>query len=75
MQKSADFLRSVGCMKPKDALPVETTASGRHPVGFDGNLNVRASAPAPPRAIKTLSWDMVRNLMMCYFSCSFYDGC
>ncbi|XP_057550046.1 uncharacterized protein LOC130828207 [Amaranthus tricolor] len=58
MQKSADFLRSVGCMKPKDALPVETTASGRHPVGFDGNLNVRASAPAPPRAIKTLSWDM-----------------
>lgn len=61
MQKSTSFLRSVGCLACEDLVPVETTASGRHPVGFDSNLNIRASAPAPPRAIKTLSWDMVRN--------------
>lgn len=61
MQKSADFLRSIGCLTCKDAAPVETTASSRHPVGFDANLNARTSAPAPPRAIKTLSWDMVKN--------------
>lgn len=58
MRKSADFLRSIGCLTSKDAVPMETTASGRHPVGFDTNLNIRTSAPAPPRAIKTLSWDM-----------------
>ncbi|KMT02776.1 hypothetical protein BVRB_8g193630 isoform A [Beta vulgaris subsp. vulgaris] len=58
MRKSADFLRSIGCLTCKDAAPVETTASSRHPVGFDANLNARTSAPAPPRAIKTLSWDM-----------------
>lgn len=61
MRKSADFLRSIGCLTSKDSVPVETTASGRCPVGFDTNLNIRTSAPAPPRAIKTLSWDMVRN--------------
>ncbi|KNA16746.1 hypothetical protein SOVF_086350 isoform B [Spinacia oleracea] len=58
MRKSADFLRSIGCLTSKDSVPVETTASGRCPVGFDTNLNIRTSAPAPPRAIKTLSWDM-----------------
>ncbi|XP_021760739.1 uncharacterized protein LOC110725582 isoform X4 [Chenopodium quinoa] len=59
MQKSAEFLRSIGCLTRKDTVPMETTASGRHPVGFDANLNIRSSALAPPRAIKTLSWDMV----------------
>ncbi|XP_021741786.1 N-alpha-acetyltransferase 35, NatC auxiliary subunit-like isoform X1 [Chenopodium quinoa] len=58
MQKSAEFLRSIGCLTRKDTVPVETTASGYHPIGFDANLNIRTSAPAPPRAIKTLSWDM-----------------
>ncbi|KAL2929765.1 N-alpha-acetyltransferase 35 NatC auxiliary subunit [Bienertia sinuspersici] len=58
MRKSTEFLTSVGSLSYKDAVPMETTASGRHPVGFDANLNTRASAPAPPRAIKTLNWDM-----------------
>jgi len=60
LRKSSDFLRSVGSLAYNNALLAETTASGCQPLGFDANLNIRTSAPAPPRAIKTLSWEMVR---------------
>lgn len=68
LHKSSDFLRSAGCLTCNDDL-VETTASGRQPLGFDVNLNIRTSAPAPPRAIKTLSWGMALD----YFKKLFED--
>lgn len=52
---SSEFLRA------KDDLEVETTASGRQPIGFDTSLNSRLSAPTPPRAIKVLTWKEVRS--------------
>lgn len=58
LRKSSDFLHSVGCSAYNNALLAETTASGCQPLGFDDNLNIRTSAPAPPRSIKTLSWEM-----------------
>ncbi|KAK9697967.1 hypothetical protein RND81_08G073700 [Saponaria officinalis] len=58
VQKSSHFLKSVGFLMGKDAIQSETTASGRQPIGFDTNLNLRTSAPAPPRAMKTLSWEL-----------------
>ncbi|XP_074281144.1 uncharacterized protein LOC141606055 isoform X2 [Silene latifolia] len=57
-QKSAAFLRSVGFLNSKDTIQSETTGSGRQPIGFDTSLNLRISAPAPPRAMKILSWEM-----------------
>ncbi|KAH9616629.1 hypothetical protein KSS87_020230 [Heliosperma pusillum] len=59
VQKSSTFLRSVGFLNSKDAIQSETTGSGCQPIGFDTSLNLRISAPAPPRAMKILSWDMV----------------
>lgn len=44
---------------PEDAIEDKTTASGCAPIGFDSTLNSRLSAPAPPRAIKILSWKKV----------------
>nr|GLL29944.1 N-alpha-acetyltransferase 35, NatC auxiliary subunit isoform X2 [Ipomoea trifida] len=52
---------------PEDAIEDKTTASGCAPIGFDSTLNSRLSAPAPPRAIKILSWkkaiDYFRKLL------------
>ncbi|GMH04559.1 hypothetical protein Nepgr_006399 [Nepenthes gracilis] len=55
---SSEFLRLVASKICDDGTLVRTTASGRQPVGFDANVNIRSSAPAPPRAIRTLSWKM-----------------
>lgn len=51
--KSAEFLRSNNL---EDGLEEKTTASGRQPVGFDASINIRLSAPTPPRASKIPSW-------------------
>ncbi|GAB4828240.1 hypothetical protein Ancab_035152 [Ancistrocladus abbreviatus] len=58
MRRSSEFIRSVAGTICEDNIVVNTTASGRQPIGFDANLNFRSSAPAPPRTIKTLSWKM-----------------
>ncbi|KAL9255140.1 N-alpha-acetyltransferase 35, NatC auxiliary subunit-like protein [Drosera capensis] len=57
IRASSEFLTSVASTSNSDGGPVRTTASGCHPIGFDPNLNLRSSAPAPPRAIKKLSWE------------------
>ncbi|GAB2300291.1 hypothetical protein Dimus_034327 [Dionaea muscipula] len=56
MGATSMFLISVAGTSCDDGSLVKTTASGRQPVGFDPNVNLRSSAPAPPRSIKTLSW-------------------
>lgn len=53
---SAEFLR---LDIVENEIEERTTASGRHPIGFDPSLNKRLSAPTPPRAIKLLSWKKV----------------
>lgn len=58
IHKSAEFLQSVAGRICVISVPVPTTASGCNSVGFDAKLNVRSSAPAPPRSMKTLSWKM-----------------
>uniref|UniRef100_A0A1J3GRG8 N-alpha-acetyltransferase 35, NatC auxiliary subunit n=1 Tax=Noccaea caerulescens TaxID=107243 RepID=A0A1J3GRG8_NOCCA len=54
--ESAEFLRSDIVKNGETEIEERTTASGRHPIGFDSTLNKRLSAPTPPRAIKLLSW-------------------
>ncbi|XP_042498881.1 N-alpha-acetyltransferase 35, NatC auxiliary subunit isoform X1 [Macadamia integrifolia] len=56
IQKSMQFLRSNSSGSCQDDIGDRTTASGCRPVGFDGCINSRLSAPTPPRAIKILSW-------------------
>uniref|UniRef100_A0A7N1A2U2 N-alpha-acetyltransferase 35, NatC auxiliary subunit n=1 Tax=Kalanchoe fedtschenkoi TaxID=63787 RepID=A0A7N1A2U2_KALFE len=56
MQKSAAFLRCEENGITKEDTPIETTASGCHPIGFDATLNSRICTSTPPRSIKTLSW-------------------
>lgn len=53
IRQSSEFLRDKVF---GDNIEDRTTASGRQPIGFDPNLNLRLSAPTPPRSIKTLSW-------------------
>lgn len=53
IRKSSEFLRDKVF---GDNIEDRTTASGRQPIGFDPNLNLRLSAPTPPRSIKTVSW-------------------
>ncbi|CAN6252916.1 unnamed protein product [Urochloa humidicola] len=55
MLKSWEFLKS----QSNNSLQNDencTTASGCQPVGFDVSLNSRLLSPAPPRAVKVLSW-------------------
>lgn len=54
--KSLEFLRFNAHGSQQDDVKCETTASGCEPIGFAANLNSRLLAPAPPRAIKLLSW-------------------
>ncbi|XP_024016458.1 N-alpha-acetyltransferase 35, NatC auxiliary subunit isoform X2 [Eutrema salsugineum] len=54
--ESAEFLRLDLVENGENEIEERTTASGRHPIGFDSTLNKRLSAPTPPRAIKLLSW-------------------
>lgn len=56
MSKSAEFLRSNALESFHGEIECRTTASGKHPFGFDASLNCRLSAPTPPRAIQILSW-------------------
>ncbi|CAH2052191.1 unnamed protein product [Thlaspi arvense] len=54
--ESAEFLRLDLVENGENKIEERTTASGRHPIGFDPTLNKRLSAPTPPRAIKLLPW-------------------
>ncbi|CAA6669967.1 unnamed protein product [Spirodela intermedia] len=54
--KSLEFLRFNAHGSQQDDIKCGTTASGCEPTGFAANLNSRLLAPAPPRAIKLLSW-------------------
>ncbi|KAK6945150.1 hypothetical protein RJ641_026252 [Dillenia turbinata] len=54
--KTTEFLRSSASSICEDGTEECTTASGHKPIGFDASLNSRLSAPAPPRAMKILSW-------------------
>ena len=56
---SVEFLSLETVENGKNEMEESTTGSGRHPIGFDPNLNKRLSAPTPPRAIKLLSWKKV----------------
>ncbi|GAB2210599.1 hypothetical protein Droror1_Dr00015867 [Drosera rotundifolia] len=69
IRASSEFLTSVASTPNSDGGSVRTTASGCQPIGFDPNLNLRSSAPAPPRAIKTLSWEEAHE----YFAKLLYD--
>ncbi|GAB2225568.1 hypothetical protein Droror1_Dr00006365 [Drosera rotundifolia] len=69
IRASSEFLTSVASTSNSDGGSVRTTASGSQPIGFDPNLNLRSSAPAPPRAIKTLSWEEAHE----YFAKLLYD--
>ncbi|KAK9268389.1 hypothetical protein L1049_000138 [Liquidambar formosana] len=57
IRRSSDFLRSSACNTSEHGVDDRTTASGCQPIGFDATLNSRLSAPTPPRAIRTLSWE------------------
>uniref|UniRef100_A0A0D9VMA0 N-alpha-acetyltransferase 35, NatC auxiliary subunit n=1 Tax=Leersia perrieri TaxID=77586 RepID=A0A0D9VMA0_9ORYZ len=60
MLKSRDFLRSQSNNTSQQGDEA-TTASGVCPVGFDASLNSRLLSPAPPRAVKIVSWsDAIR---------------
>ena len=56
--KSQEFLKSQSNIMLQ-ADENCTTASGCQPVGFDVSLNSRLLSPAPPRAVKVLSWSNV----------------
>uniref|UniRef100_A0A0D3FBQ8 N-alpha-acetyltransferase 35, NatC auxiliary subunit n=1 Tax=Oryza barthii TaxID=65489 RepID=A0A0D3FBQ8_9ORYZ len=61
MLNSRDFLRSQSNNTQQQGDEICTTASGVRPVGFDASLNSRLLSPAPPRAVKLLSWsDAIR---------------
>ncbi|KAG8072796.1 hypothetical protein GUJ93_ZPchr0006g46170 [Zizania palustris] len=61
MLKSRDFLKSQSNNTLQQGDEIGTTASGVHPVGFDASLSSRLLSPAPPRAVKILSWsDSIR---------------
>ncbi|XP_006649138.1 N-alpha-acetyltransferase 35, NatC auxiliary subunit [Oryza brachyantha] len=61
MLKSRDFLKSQSNHTLQQDDEICTTASGVRPVGFDASLNSRLLSPAPPRAVKILSWsDAIR---------------
>lgn len=61
IQRSSEFLRSSAGKSHENGKDDRTTASGCQPIGFDATLNSRSSAPTPPRAISTLSWEKVRG--------------
>ncbi|KAG8060622.1 hypothetical protein GUJ93_ZPchr0002g24536 [Zizania palustris] len=69
MLKSQDFLKSQSNNALQQGDEIGTTASGVHPVGFDASLNSRLLSPAPPRAVKILSW---RDAIM-YFEKLLHD--
>ena len=58
---STEFLRLSAHRYHSDDAKSATTGSGWEPVGFCPNLNCKLLSPAPPRAIKLLSWEEVRN--------------
>ncbi|KAK9273413.1 hypothetical protein L1049_018223 [Liquidambar formosana] len=57
IRRSSDFLRSSARNTSEHGVDDRTTASGCQPIGFNATLNSRLSAPTPPRAIRTLSWE------------------
>jgi hypothetical protein len=61
MLNSRDFLRSQSNNTQQQGDEICTTASGVRPVGFDASLNSRLLSPAPPRAVKLLSWSDVSS--------------
>lgn len=56
IRESLEFLSFNARGSFQDNESERTTASGCRPIGFDSSLNRRLSAPAPPRAIRILSW-------------------
>lgn len=72
MLNSRDFLRSQSNNTQQQGDEICTTASGVRPVGFDASLNSRLLSPAPPRAVKLLSWSDVSSDFFPLIYCSVF---